>query len=86
MRSDTAQPCWGPSESALRRWVIFACLSVAPRPLVAPHPSLLTKGLAPHLALAAAQVAFGLIGVFGQIVFQPGGLSPLAVGAWRLTA
>ena len=39
-----------------------------------------------HLALVGAQVAFGLFPVFGQIVFRPGGLSPLAVGAWRLAA
>jgi len=39
-----------------------------------------------HLALFGAQVAFGLFPVFGQIAFQPGGLSPLGVGAWRLTA
>ncbi|MFI5312314.1 MAG: DMT family transporter, partial [Gemmatimonadales bacterium] len=51
-------------------------------PDAAPRRSL----LAPHLALAGAQISFGLVGVFGQIVFQPGGLSPLAVGAWRLTA
>jgi drug/metabolite transporter (DMT)-like permease len=42
--------------------------------------------LAPHIALAAAQVAFGLFPVFGQILFQPGGLSPIAVVAWRLAA
>lgn len=33
-----------------------------------------------------SQVAFGLLPIFGQIVFQPGGLSPLGVGAWRLSA
>lgn len=31
-------------------------------------------------------MAFGLFPVFGQIVFRPGGFSPLGVGAWRLTA
>jgi drug/metabolite transporter (DMT)-like permease len=51
-------------------------------PALAPRSPLLGA----HLALAGAQVSFGLIGVFGQVVFQPGGLSPLAVGAWRLTA
>ena len=29
---------------------------------------------------------FGLFPVFGQIVFRPGGLSPLGLGAWRLVA
>jgi len=57
--------------------VIFAVV-----PIDRPAPPSL---LPPHFALAGAQVAFGLIGVFGQIAFQPGGLSPLAVGAWRLT-
>ncbi len=38
------------------------------------------------MALAGAQVAFALFPVFGVMLFQPGGLSPLAVGAWRLTA
>jgi len=47
-----------------------------------PRPSLTTA----HLALAGAQVAFGLFPVFGQIVLQPGGLSPLGVAAWRVTA
>ena len=42
--------------------------------------------VAAHLALAGAQAAFGLVGVFGQLAFQPGGFSPLAVGAWRVTA
>jgi drug/metabolite transporter (DMT)-like permease len=40
--------------------------------------------LAGHLALAGAQVAFGLLPVVGTIVFRPGGISPLAVGAWRV--
>jgi drug/metabolite transporter (DMT)-like permease len=31
-------------------------------------------------------VAFGLFPVFGHIAFRPGGLAPLAVGAWRLGA
>ncbi len=39
-----------------------------------------------HLALVGAQVAFGLFPVFGQLAFRPGGLAPLAVGAWRLGA
>jgi drug/metabolite transporter (DMT)-like permease len=38
-----------------------------------------------HFALAGAQVAFGLFPVLGHLVFRPGGISPLAVGAWRLT-
>ena len=42
--------------------------------------------LTAHLALAAAQVSFGLFPIFGHMVFRPGGLSPLAVGAWRVTA
>jgi drug/metabolite transporter (DMT)-like permease len=37
-----------------------------------------------YLALLGAQVAFGLFPVFGQVAFRPGGLAPLAVGAWRL--
>jgi drug/metabolite transporter (DMT)-like permease len=37
-----------------------------------------------HLALAAAQVAFGLFPIFGRIVYQPGGLSPFGVLSWRL--
>jgi len=40
--------------------------------------------VAGHVALAGAQVAFGLLPVFGTIVFRPGGISPLAVGAWRV--
>jgi drug/metabolite transporter (DMT)-like permease len=40
--------------------------------------------VAGHLALAAAQVAFGLFPIFGRIVYEPGGLSPLAVLSWRL--
>ncbi len=44
------------------------------------------NNLAAHLALAGAQVAFGLFPVFGHVVFQPGGLSPLGVGAWRIAA
>jgi len=39
-----------------------------------------------HLALAAAQVGFGLFPVFGAIVFGPGGVSPLGVGTWRIGA
>jgi drug/metabolite transporter (DMT)-like permease len=37
-----------------------------------------------HIALAAAQIAFGLFPIFGQIVFQPGGLTPFGVLTWRL--
>lgn len=37
-----------------------------------------------HVALAVSQVAFGLFPIFGTIVFRPGGLSPLGVGAWRI--
>lgn len=39
-----------------------------------------------HLALLGAQVAFGLFPVLGTVAFGPGGLTPLAVGAWRLAA
>jgi drug/metabolite transporter (DMT)-like permease len=42
--------------------------------------------LAGHGALALVQVGFGLFPVFGMLVFAPGGLSPLAVGAWRIVA
>jgi drug/metabolite transporter (DMT)-like permease len=41
--------------------------------------------VAGHLALVVAQVAFGLFPVIGTIVFRPGGISPLALGAWRVT-
>jgi drug/metabolite transporter (DMT)-like permease len=37
-----------------------------------------------HGALAAVQVCFGLFPVIGTLAFGPGGLSPLAVGAWRI--
>lgn len=37
-----------------------------------------------HAALLGAQVCFGLFPVFGHVAFRPGGLAPLAVGAWRL--
>jgi drug/metabolite transporter (DMT)-like permease len=37
-----------------------------------------------HVALAVVQVAFGLFPVFGTLVFRPGGISPLALGAWRI--
>lgn len=40
--------------------------------------------VAAHASLVGAQVSFGLFPVFGQVAFQPGGLAPLAVGAWRL--
>jgi drug/metabolite transporter (DMT)-like permease len=40
--------------------------------------------VAGHLALSVSQVAFGLFPIFGVIVFRPGGLSPLGVGAWRV--
>jgi drug/metabolite transporter (DMT)-like permease len=46
----------------------------------APEPSL----AAGHVALAAAQVAFGLFPIFGRIVYRPGGISPLGVLTWRL--
>jgi drug/metabolite transporter (DMT)-like permease len=39
-----------------------------------------------HVALGAVQVGFGLFPVFGTLAFGPGGLSPLAVGAWRIAA
>jgi len=37
-----------------------------------------------HVALAFVQVAFGLFPIFATAVFQPGGISPLGVGAWRI--
>jgi len=37
-----------------------------------------------HVALAFVQVAFGLFPVFATFVFQPGGISALGVGAWRV--
>ena len=40
--------------------------------------------VAGHVALAVSQVAFGLFPIFGTIVFRPGGISPLGVGAWRV--
>jgi drug/metabolite transporter (DMT)-like permease len=40
--------------------------------------------VAAHLALVGAQVAFGLFPIVGTLLFAPGGLSPLAVGAWRI--
>lgn len=40
--------------------------------------------VAGHVALGAVQVAFGLFPVFGALAFGPGGLTPLAVGAWRI--
>lgn len=39
-----------------------------------------------HAALAVVQVAFGLFPVVGTVVFRPGGISPLGVGAWRIGA
>ncbi|HEX9633258.1 MAG TPA: DMT family transporter [Gemmatimonadales bacterium] len=41
------------------------------RPAAPPRPI-----VAGHVALAGAQVAFGLLPIFGTIVFRPGGLSP----------
>jgi drug/metabolite transporter (DMT)-like permease len=40
--------------------------------------------VAGHAALAAVQVFFGVFPVIGTLAFAPGGLSPLAVGAWRI--
>jgi len=51
-----------------------------------PAPGTDRRILAGHAALAAVQVGFGLFPVFGMLAFQPGGLSPLAVGAWRIVA
>ncbi len=51
-----------------------------------PRASLRSPIVAGHTALAAAQVAFGLFPIFGTVIFQPGGLSPFAVAAWRVTA
>jgi drug/metabolite transporter (DMT)-like permease len=48
------------------------------------HTAPRSQILAGHVALAGAQVAFGLLPIFGTIVFRPGGLSPLGVGAWRV--
>lgn len=39
-----------------------------------------------HSALVAAQVAFGLFPFFGTLAFQPGGVSPLGLGVWRIGA
>ena len=36
------------------------------------------------MALASAQVAFGLFPIFGTLAFGDGGLSPLGVGTWRI--
>jgi drug/metabolite transporter (DMT)-like permease len=55
-------------------------LSSARRGRLPPGGSL-TAG---HLALAAAQVAFGLFPIFGRIVYRPGGLTPFGVLTWRL--
>jgi drug/metabolite transporter (DMT)-like permease len=63
-----------------RKSAIFALV-----PDAAP-PSDRASLLAAHLALAGAQIAFGLFPVFGTILFEPGGLSPIAVVAWRLAA
>jgi drug/metabolite transporter (DMT)-like permease len=38
-----------------------------------------------HVALGFTQVAFGLLPIFATFVFRPGGISPLGVGAWRVT-
>ena len=40
--------------------------------------------VAGHVSLATVQVCFGLFPVIGTIAFGPGGLSPLAVGGWRI--
>ena len=37
-----------------------------------------------HVALAGAQVAFGLFPIFGTLAFGPGGVSPLGLGTWRI--
>jgi len=42
--------------------------------------------VAGHVALAAVQIFFGVFPVIGTLAFAPGGLSPLAVGAWRIVA
>ncbi|HXV90808.1 MAG TPA: DMT family transporter [Gemmatimonadales bacterium] len=49
-----------------------------------PAPPPIPQVTRAYLALLGAQVAFGLFPVFGQVAFRPGGLAPLAVGAWRL--
>jgi len=53
----------------------------APADRPAAHPPSLVSA---HLALGGAQIAFGLFPVVGVVVFRPGGLSPLGVGAWRI--
>ncbi len=53
---------------------------------VAPRPALDRRILAGHGALVLVQVGFGLFPVFGMLAFAPGGLAPLAVGAWRIVA
>jgi drug/metabolite transporter (DMT)-like permease len=40
--------------------------------------------MASHLALAGAQLAFGLQPVIGVFAIAPGGVAPLAVAAWRI--
>lgn len=42
------------------------------------------SSLGGHLALAGAQVAFGLFPVLGTLAFGEGGFSPLGVGTWRI--
>jgi drug/metabolite transporter (DMT)-like permease len=39
-----------------------------------------------HAALATVQVCFGVFPVIGMLAFAPGGLTPLAVGGWRIVA
>ncbi|MBI4500012.1 MAG: DMT family transporter [Gemmatimonadetes bacterium] len=51
-----------------------------------PQRSSRTQLVTAHLALAGAQIIFGLLPVIAHAVFAPGGLSPLAVGAWRVVA
>lgn len=48
--------------------------------MIAPRQSV----WAGHVALAGAQVAFGLFPIFGTLAFGPGGVSPLGLGTWRI--
>src|SRR5262245_12861679 len=37
-----------------------------------------------HAALSVVQVCFALFPIFGKRAFEPGGFTPLSVGAWRI--
>jgi drug/metabolite transporter (DMT)-like permease len=57
-----------------------------PPPVRDGEPVIASRGYiaAGHTALIVAQVAFGLFPIFGKLVFDPRGLSPLGVGTWRI--